>query len=62
METYALLREIAGSWALLALFTFFLGVIVWAFRPGSRKLHDEAGNIPFQNEDRPAADKTEARS
>ena len=59
MDTYSLLREFADSWALLALFTFFLGVIVWAFRPGSRKTHDEAGNIPFQNEDRPAADKTE---
>ena len=62
MDTYSLLREFADSWALLALFIFFLGVIVWAFRPGSRKLHDEAGNIPFQNDDRPAADKTEARS
>ncbi len=62
MDTYSLLREFADSWALLALFTFFIGVIFWAFRPGSRQTHDEAGNIPFQNEDRPAADKTEARS
>ncbi len=59
MDMYSLLREFADSWALLALFTFFLGVIVWAFRPGSRRAHEEAGNIPFQYEDRPAADKTE---
>ncbi len=59
MDMYSLLREFADSWALLALFTFFLGVIVWAFRPGSRKAHDEAADIPFQHEDRPAADKTE---
>lgn len=55
MGTYELLREIAGSWAMLALLIFFLGVIVWAFRPGSRKMHDDIANIPFRHEDRPAA-------
>ena len=50
MDTYSLLRQIADSWVLLAMFIFFLGVIVWAFRPGSRAVHDDIANIPFRNE------------
>lgn len=57
MDTYSLLREIADSWVLLAMFIFFLGVIVWAFRPGSRKVHDDTANIPFRHEDKPAGDR-----
>jgi hypothetical protein len=33
METYTLLRQLADSWALLAMFTFFVGIVIWAFRP-----------------------------
>ena len=54
MDLYSLLREFADSWALLALFVLFLGVTVWAFRPGSRKLHEEISQIPFRHEDKPA--------
>ena len=54
METYTLMRQFADSWAMLALLLFFLGVIVWAFRPGSRKTHEDIANIPFRHEDRPA--------
>ena len=54
METYTLLRQFADSWAMLALLLFFLGVVVWAFRPGSRKTHEDIANIPFRHEDRPA--------
>jgi cytochrome c oxidase cbb3-type subunit 4 len=53
METYTLLRQIADSWVLLAMTLFFLGTIVWAFRPGSRAVHDDTANIPFRNEDTP---------
>ena len=49
-DTYSLLREFADSWALLALVIFYLGVIVWAFRPGSRATHDEIANIPLRHE------------
>ena len=55
MDTYSLLREIADSWVLLALFAFFIGACIWAFRPGSRDTHRDCSDIPFQNEDRPAA-------
>ena len=35
---------------------FFLGVIVWAFRPGSKATHRDTANIPFRNETTPARD------
>jgi cytochrome c oxidase cbb3-type subunit 4 len=54
MDLYSALREFADSWALVALMLFFLGVIAWAFRPGSRAMHEDISQIPFRNEDRPA--------
>lgn len=54
MDTYSLLREIADSWVLLAMTIFFLGTVVWAFRPKSRATHDDAADVPFRNEDAPA--------
>lgn len=56
MDLYSLLREFADSWVLLALFLVFVGVVVWAFRPGSRRLHEDISNIPFRHEDKPAQD------
>jgi cytochrome c oxidase cbb3-type subunit 4 len=53
MEKYSLLREFADSWVLLALTLFFLGVMVWAFRPGSRSAQDDAARIIFRNDTRP---------
>ena len=57
MDTYSLLREIADSWVLLAMFIFFLAVVAWAFRPGSRKVHEDTASIPFRHEDKPAGDR-----
>ena len=54
METYSVLRQFADSWGMLVIFLFFLGVIFWAFRPGSRKTHDYIADTPFRNEDKPA--------
>ena len=51
METYSLLRYLADSWVLLILTGIFLGVIVWAFRPGSRPMHEDAANVPFRHDD-----------
>ncbi|MBL4807847.1 MAG: cbb3-type cytochrome c oxidase subunit 3 [Rhodobacteraceae bacterium] len=48
---YTILRELADSWAMLVILLFFLGVIVWAFRPGSRKLHEDLAQIPLRNDD-----------
>ncbi|WP_374299821.1 cbb3-type cytochrome c oxidase subunit 3 [Paracoccus sp. (in: a-proteobacteria)] len=62
METYSFLRGLADSWALLLLTLFFVGVILFVFRPGSRKPHRDAAESIFRHEDRPAeADEKEGR-
>ena len=55
METYTILRAFADSWMLLGLTLFFVGVVFWAFRPGSRAAHDAAATSIFRNDDRPGA-------
>lgn len=62
METYSFLRGLADSWALLALVVFFVGVVLFVFRPGSRRTHKDAAESIFRNETRPApADDKEGR-
>ncbi len=51
---YHILREFADSWAMLALFGTFIGIVIWAFRPGSRAVHEDTANIPFRHDDKPA--------
>ncbi len=61
MELYTLLREFADSWVLLALTLFFVGVLVWALRPGSRLVHQDAANMVFRHDTKPGASpETEA--
>jgi len=47
---YQQLRTFADSWGLLAMALFFLGVLLFAFRPGSRKSADEAAQIPLKDD------------
>ena len=54
METYTFLRQLADSWVLLALTLFFIGVGFFAWRPGSRRVHDDAAASIFRNETKPA--------
>lgn len=54
MDTYSFLRELADSWALVALTLTFLGVILWAMRPGSNAIHRDVANAIFRNEQKPA--------
>ncbi|MBL4811381.1 MAG: cbb3-type cytochrome c oxidase subunit 3 [Rhodobacteraceae bacterium] len=54
MDKYSLFRQIADSWVLLLMFGFFVGAILFAWRPGSRKAHEEAASCVFRNEDAPA--------
>lgn len=53
MHMYSMMREFADSWALLSLMLMFLVIIAWAWRPGSRKAHDDSANIPFRHENKP---------
>jgi cytochrome c oxidase cbb3-type subunit 4 len=55
MDTYSFLRQFADSWGLLAMCAFFLGIVIWAFRPGAGRGQQDAANIPFRHDDRPAA-------
>ena len=59
METYSLLRQFADSWMLLVLFVFFIGVVIWVFRPGARKTYEDPANIPFRHEDKPESERGE---
>ncbi len=50
MDTYSLLRQIADSWVLLAMFAFFIGAALFAFWPGSARHRQDAADIPFRND------------
>ncbi|QLF70588.1 cbb3-type cytochrome c oxidase subunit 3 [Peteryoungia desertarenae] len=50
METYTALRQFADSWALLAMVIFFIGVIIFTFRPGGKKSADHAAHIPLRED------------
>jgi cytochrome c oxidase cbb3-type subunit IV len=52
VETYTALRQFADSWALLAMTLFFIGVVIFAFRPGGSKSARRAAQIPL-NDDHP---------
>jgi cytochrome c oxidase cbb3-type subunit 4 len=56
VESYSALRGFADSWGLVVLFLFFVGVVVWVFRPGARRKHDDAASMIFRNEDKPKDD------
>ena len=57
LETsYYVMREIAASWGLLFMFTFFLGACLFVFRKGSNAIHNDSAGIPFKYENGPAED------
>ncbi len=50
METYTAMRAFADSWGMAAMVVFFVGVILFALRPGSKKLAQEAASIPLKED------------
>lgn len=50
METYTAMRAFADSWGLVFMVLFFIGVILYAFRPGSRAISDEIARIPLKED------------
>ena len=54
MDRYSFLRQFADSWVLLALTLVFIGVVLFVWRPGSRRLHRDAAESIFRNETKPA--------
>lgn len=61
-DTYTFLQVIARSWGAMFMLIFFLGVIVFTLRPGSRRIHRDTANIPFRHDDRPAQDMPQAQT
>lgn len=62
MDIYTLMRAFADSWFLLAMTLFFVGAILWAFRPGASRIYRDTAAIPFRHEDRPAVADTDLRA
>ncbi|MCC5778472.1 cbb3-type cytochrome c oxidase subunit 3 [Nitratireductor sp. B36] len=50
MEAYTALRQFADSWGLLFMAVFFVGTVLFAFRPGSGKSAEEAARIPLKDD------------
>ncbi|MGL6208233.1 MAG: cbb3-type cytochrome c oxidase subunit 3 [Paracoccaceae bacterium] len=54
METYTLMRAFADSWMLLGLMLFFVGMVVWVFRPAAKPLQQDAARMIFRHDTKPA--------
>lgn len=48
---YTFLRQLADSWGMLSLLLIFLGIVVWAFRPGTKELYKDISDIPFRHDE-----------
>jgi len=48
--SYEEMRFLGGLTGLLLLFAFFVGVLIFIFRPGARKKYDEASRIPLKED------------
>jgi len=59
MDRYSFLRQLADSWVLLALTLVFIGVVLFVWRPGSRRLHRDAAESIFRNETKPAPESSD---
>jgi cytochrome c oxidase cbb3-type subunit 4 len=50
MTVLSFVQEILENWTLVSLFSIFVFVILWSFRPGSRVLHDDAAQAVFRHD------------
>ncbi len=57
MDRYSFLRQLADSWVLLILVLIFVGVIAFVWRPGSRRIQQDAAESIFRNETKPAPEE-----
>ncbi|MEX3009890.1 cbb3-type cytochrome c oxidase subunit 3 [Hoeflea sp. TYP-13] len=56
---YQTLRTFADSWGLLFMVIVFVAVVVYTFRPGSKKEADKIAQIPLKDDDDPNGDDKE---
>jgi cytochrome c oxidase cbb3-type subunit 4 len=50
-DDYTIMRQFADSWGLLGMLLFFVAVVVLAYRPAAKKIHEDAASIPFKEND-----------
>ncbi len=48
---YSTFRQLADSWGLLYLTILFVGIVLFTFRPGSKKIADDVAQIPLREDD-----------
>lgn len=48
---YETLRQLADSWGLVYLVVVFISVIIFNFRPGTKKRAEELAQIPFREDE-----------
>lgn len=58
-NTYTFLRELAGSWTLIAMMMFYITACLWVLSPKRRAANAEAAQIPFRNETLESAGDTD---
>ncbi|WP_136656513.1 cbb3-type cytochrome c oxidase subunit 3 [Nitratireductor sp. XY-223] len=56
---YQTMRTFADSWGLLFMVIVFVAVVIYTFRPGSKKKADEIAQIPLKDDDDPNKDDKE---
>ncbi len=54
---YNTFRHLADSWGLVYLTILFVGIVLFTFRPGSRKTAEMIARIPLEDEDTPNGKK-----
>ena len=47
---YSMLRQFADSWGLLYLVLLFVGIVLFVFRPGTKKHYDDQAQIPLKED------------
>ena len=54
---YTFLRELADSWVMLIMLGSFIGITIYAFRPGTKEAYDRLRNLPLRDDDVLVEDK-----
>jgi len=49
-STYEMLRQLADSWGLMAMFIAFVVLSLWPFRPGAKRRNEDAANLIFKDD------------
>jgi len=61
METYSVMRQFADTWGMLAMFLFFVGLVLYVVF-GRRAGYRDAANSIFRNEDAPKDENSDANA